>query len=224
MTRNILAFDVANNITSVAIAQGQKVIAYQEELRPSMQAEKLISLIELTLQETKLEYDNIDYLAVTVGTGSFTGIRIGIAAAKAILYASSIKPLGVTNFELSFYRLKMQIEKFDRAFIILNAYRNQLYIQEFTSESQSLPPRLVDYAQLVTLLQVTKGRVACSGNGIEAIFPQIKQLENLAILPRFPVIKAMHLARYANEKIEKKLFDPIEPLYIRPPDAIIPKN
>ena len=72
----ILAFDVSNNNCSVAISAGQEILAYEEDLRPSMQAEILILLIERALQSINYDYQDIDYLALTNGPGSFTGIRI----------------------------------------------------------------------------------------------------------------------------------------------------
>ena len=80
----ILAFDVSNNSCSVAISAGQEILAYREDLRPSMQAEILILLIERALQSINYDYKDIDYLALTNGPGSFTGIRIGLATAEGI--------------------------------------------------------------------------------------------------------------------------------------------
>ena len=107
----ILCFDVSNNNCSVAIANGQEILSYKQELTPSVQAEKLVVMIESAFRETGMDYADIDYLAVTVGPGSFTGIRIGLAAAKGILYASDIVGIAITNFEAAFYRLKMQVKE-----------------------------------------------------------------------------------------------------------------
>jgi hypothetical protein len=52
----------------------------------------------------------------------------------------------------------------------------------------------------------------------------VKDIESVTCLPRFPTIRAIHIARYADDKINIGEINPIEPLYIRPPDAIPPKN
>ena len=215
----ILCFDVSNHSCSVAISEGQNILAFEQELRPSMQAERLFVLIESALKTAHLHYQDLDYLAVTVGPGSFTGIRIGLAAARGIIRASKIKGLGVTNFEAAYYRLATQVKEYDNAFILLNAYRNQTYLQEFTNNGIKSKPLLVDNSDIKGILTSKKGRIICTGSGASSVYDEIKNIENLTILPRFPVVKALHIARYADEKINQGIFDPIEPLYIRPPDA-----
>lgn len=219
----ILCFDVSNNNCSVAIALGQEILTFKQELTPSVQAEKLLIMIESALKETNMEYSNIDYLCVTVGPGSFTGIRIGLATAKGIMYASNIKGIAVTNFEAAFYRLKMQVNDFDSAIIILNAYRNQLYVQQFFQDGRALDPILMDSSNIKSYLTKQSGNVVCAGSGLKEVYDQIKNIDKLILLPRFPIVRAIHIARFAEEKIKSGEFSAIEPLYIRPPDAIPPK-
>ncbi len=63
----ILAFDTANNTASVAISENENILACIEELRPSMQAENLMPMIEDVMKSAKCSYDDLDYLAVTNG-------------------------------------------------------------------------------------------------------------------------------------------------------------
>jgi len=219
----ILCFDVSNNNCSVAIANGQEILVFKQELKPSVQAEKLLVMIEAALKETNMDYSDIDYLCVTVGPGSFTGIRIGLATAQGIIYASNIKGIGITNFAAAFYRLKMQVKLFDSAIILLNAYRNQLYVQQFFQDGSALDPVLMDTIDIKDYLANQPGTLVCTGSGLKEVYDQIKDMDNLILLPRFPTIRAIHIARCADEKIISGKFSPIEPLYIRPPDAVPPK-
>lgn len=232
MPKKILAFDTSANSCSVAISEGQQILFYEEELRPSMQAERLMVMIENALNSTKLEYSDIGYLAVTIGPGSFTGIRIGLAVCNGILWSMKnlgipIQPILIDNFEYSYYRLKMQVQEYDNAIIMLNAYRNQLYIKEFVKDKLNSTPKLMDVLDVVSMLKNSESRVICSGSGVGVIFEKIKNINNLTILPRFSNIKSIYLARLANEKISSKAWVPpvkVEPLYIRKPDAIIPNS
>ena len=222
----ILAFDTSNNSCSVAISYGQNIVAYVEELRPSMQAERLISMIEEVLLEAKLEYRDLDYLALTKGPGSFTGIRIGLAAAKGILLASGIKGLSVTNFEIAYYRARAQIANYDKIYTFINAFKNQLYMQVFDKKSIIVEPALVDFDQAINILNSEDRNIICTGSGLELIYQKVKDNVNVIFLPRFSRIKAIHICRYANDLIAQDKLDNIsmqnhsmEPLYIRPPDA-----
>lgn len=219
----ILCFDVSNNSCSVAISEGQNILFFEEEKRPSMQAERLMVMIERALKNTGKKYSDLDYLAVTTGPGSFTGIRIGLAAAKGILYASNLKDVAINNFESAYYRLQMQVKNYDSAFIILNAYRNQMYVQEFTQYGAGATPILIDNADIIELLSKKKGKVVCAGSGMAELYSELNGQNHLTILPRFSTIKAIHIARLADDKINKNEIFPISPLYIRPPDAVIPK-
>jgi len=220
----ILCFDVSNNSCSVAIATGQEILSFEQNLSPSVQAEKLLVIIESVLEKAQMQYEDLDYLAVTVGPGSFTGIRIGLAAAKGILYASGVKGVAITNFEAAFYRLNMQVKEFDSAVIMLNAYRNQLYIQQFYADGIQSTPALIDIVDVKDYLQKQSGKVVCAGSGLKEVYEKIKDIENVTCLPRFPTIRAIHIARYADDKINMGEINSIEPLYIRPPDAIPPKQ
>ena len=219
----ILAFDVSNNNCSVAISAGQEILAYEEDLRPSMQAEILILLIERALQSINYDYQDIDYLALTNGPGSFTGIRIGLATAEGILISTNIQGLAISNFEMSYYRLQRQVKYFDKAVILLNAYRNQLYYQEFDLAGNKGNYGLIDINKISNLFTDTKKKIVCTGSGTSEVYNQIEQNVNITILPRFAKINATQVCKYADEKINKgKVNQGIGPLYIRPPDAKIP--
>ena len=216
----ILCFDVSNNSCSVAVSFGQEIVSFEQELRPSMQAERLMVMVQSSLINARLKYQDLEYMAVTVGPGSFTGVRIGLAAAKGIIHATNIKGIGITNFDAAYYRLTQQVLDFENAIIILNAYRNQQYVQIFNRSNHPSNPKLVDNNDIRQLTQAYPGINACAGSGLASVYNEIKDLDRLTILPRFHTIKALHIARLADDMINKGQINPIEPLYIRPPDAI----
>ena len=117
----------------------------------------------------------------------------------------------------------MQVKEFDSAVIMLNAYRNQLYVQQFSADGTKSKPTLMDIVDIKDYLQQQNGKVICAGSGLKEVYEQVKDIESITCLPRFPSIRAIHLARYADDKINMGEINPIEPLYIRPPDAIPPK-
>lgn len=220
----ILCFDTSHNSCSVSITHGEKVLSFEQELRPSMQAERLMVMIESALECANIHYKDLDYIVTTIGPGSFTGIRISLAVANGIMHSTKVKGVGVTNFEAAHYRLTQQIKKFDYAFILINAYRNQQYIQIFDQDKPISEPALMNNEDISSLISSYNGIKACAGNGMKEIYEQIKNIENLMILPRFPIIKAIHIAQFAKKKILNNQINNIQPLYIRPPDAIPAKE
>lgn len=220
----ILAFDTSNNTASVAISDGENILSYIEDLRPSVQAERLLPMIEEALKATNLTYNQLNYLGVTNGPGSFTGIRIGLAAAKGILMGTKITGTSISNFEIAYYRAKVQVKEYDRIIIFLNAYRDQLYVQIFDKKAKASLPLLIHTKEAGDLINRQEGIIVCSGNGLEFIYQEVKQSSNLMLLPRFSRIKALHLCRYINSTLESRQSKPIEPMYIKPPDAKLNSN
>lgn len=252
--RKILAFDCVNNNCSVAVSQGQRILSFARFDKPSKQAEALIPMIESTLRDAELNYNDLDYIVSTNGPGSFTGIRIGLATARGLALASGKQALTITNFELSFYRALEQAKYCKKIYVLINAYRNQLYIQEFTlnlneaSSSEGLMvtseegevknrdklvlkecfsphmPQVLDNEKVINMLKGLDEGSIIVGSGLAVIYPQIKHLNHLKLLPRFPAVTARHLCLYADLKIRAgyTIFNP--PLYIRPPDAKAPST
>ena len=220
----ILAFDTANNTASVALSDNENILAYAEEVRPSMQAENLMPMIEQIMKVVQCSYDELDYLAVTNGPGSFTGIRIGLACAKGILFAKeNIKGVAVSNFEHAYFRAIGQVKDYDKIYVFLNAYRSQLYLQIFDRSGKTNEPLLIDFDYAIGLLKYEKGDIICCGSGLEFIYTQVKNLPNIIILPRFARVKAFIICRYVASLLANKaeLNSAIEPLYIRLPNAKI---
>lgn len=221
----ILAFDTSTNIVSVAISDGDKILAYLEDLRPSMQAERLLPMIQEALHIASLTYQDLDYLAAVNGPGSFTGIRIGLAAAKAIEFATQIKAVSVTNFDIVHFRASEHVKNYEKLHIFLNAYRGQLYSQAFDQKGSKNTPELIGIDEARAKLSSPFEITACSGNGVFLLYDQIKNIKNLIILPRFSRIKAYYICRYVNHRLlNSGALPPLEPLYIRPPDAKIPES
>ncbi len=220
----ILAFDTANNSASVAISNDHTILTYIEELRPFMQAETIVPMIETALRTTNLSYHELDYLVVTRGPGSFTGIRIGLSVAKALLLSTDITGITISNFEYLWWRANKQVRDYDKIFIFFNAYRGQLYGQVFSQNTQICIPSLISYDQAVKLLNADNATInVCTGNGVEIIYEKIKNIKNLTILPRFTRVKASYVCQYIADKISKKhnLSNSMEPLYIRLSDVKI---
>lgn len=218
----ILAFDTANNTASVALSEGSNILAYAEELKPSMQAENLMPMIEEVMKNAGCSYDDLNYLAVTNGPGSFTGIRIGLACTKGILFAKeNIKGIAVSNFEHAYFRAIGQVKDYDKIYVFLNAYRNQLYLQVFNKLGETEKPLLIDFNQAVEMLKRESGSIVCVGSGLEFIYSKIMNLPSIITLPRFVRVKAFVICRYIAYKIanNRDIKQAIEPLYIRPPDA-----
>ena len=90
----ILAFDTALEACSVAICETDRVIAHRHEILSKGHAERLVPMIELALADAEMQFQDLDLIAVTVGPGTFTGIRIGLSAARGIALTTGLRIAG----------------------------------------------------------------------------------------------------------------------------------
>ena len=95
----ILAFDTSGPYCAAALLSGDTVITQTVEEMKKGQAERLMFLLKELLQLHGLAYADLDALAVGTGPGNFTGIRIGVSAARGLALGLGIPAYGVNGFE-----------------------------------------------------------------------------------------------------------------------------
>ena len=103
---NLLCFDVAGPVGSIAVFKQGECITYLENPEKRTHAAKLIPLIEELLKDSGLTYGDLDMIVTSVGPGSFTGIRVGLATAKGLEIATKKPVLGLNSFELCHWKCK----------------------------------------------------------------------------------------------------------------------
>jgi tRNA threonylcarbamoyladenosine biosynthesis protein TsaB len=220
----ILAFDTSYGKCSVAISNGHQILATEYLHDNSQQAEKIVILIENALAKAACNYSDLDYVAVTTGPGSFTGIRIGLATARGILLSTKALPIAISTFEIINFRIKEQIRNHQFAISVVNAYRDQIYYQIFDiKNNKSFPPQMIYSSDFADVLMTINGKIAVSGSGTSCIIHNLNN--DCTILPRFPFPDARIMCRLAQSNLLLNQFNSdIDPLYIRPPDAKAPKH
>ena len=152
---NILAIETCFGKFSVAVFQQGKLAAHFASDEENKQAEKLIPAIEQILAETNLTYPQLDKIAVGIGPGSFTGIRIGLAAAKGIALALNKPLIGVSTLDAA------AVKKGSYP-VYLNASRAEAFSKENAAAEAVLIPYDGEYDQPPTAVEV--GQIALSPN------------------------------------------------------------
>ena len=96
---NILVFDTTTIACTVALKTSQGIFSRHEK-SANIHSQALLSMIDEILHEAKTALSDVDYLAVGVGPGSFTGLRIGIGVAQALAYTNSLPILAISSLEM----------------------------------------------------------------------------------------------------------------------------
>jgi tRNA threonylcarbamoyladenosine biosynthesis protein TsaB len=183
---------------------------------PRGQAERLVPMVEEVRAEAGLAWSAIDLICVTVGPGSFTGVRIGLAAAQGFALACDLPILGVTTLEALACAAPP-----DRAVLAaIDARRGQLYAQAFAPGLRPLSPPQALSPEKAAALAPPGAAVLGSGAPLleKGDSPHFRKMGTVPFFPDARVFGRLAFARAA----EAQRGAPPKPLYLRGADAKLP--
>ena len=144
---NVLCIETCLGKCSVALKHNG-VEDYAETKERFAQSEQLFVLIKEVLKRNSIGFENLDIMGCTIGPGSFTGIRIGIAAVKGIQKISRTRLLGVSTLEVMVNKIQLPVSE-SKILAILSASSQDMYVQEFDSYGNiSSPIHLLSHEAL----------------------------------------------------------------------------
>ncbi|MDA0238638.1 MAG: tRNA (adenosine(37)-N6)-threonylcarbamoyltransferase complex dimerization subunit type 1 TsaB [Proteobacteria bacterium] len=216
----LLAFDTAGSHCSVALCDEGQVLAYRHESMARGQAEALFPIIQSVLSEAGAGYAELEGLAVTTGPGSFTGLRIGLAAARGIVLAASIPALGVTSFD-ALLQAMPEAEIDGRAILVaLDSKRSDPYFQLYSATREPLSSPNSCLPEEVLRL-IGDRPVVVIGDGIAGISEAFDSAGIDYCLGDAPLsVDARSIATLAERNWPPSIeAGVLEPLYLRSPDT-----
>lgn len=194
------------------------------------QSERLMPMVREVLSEAGADFPDLDLLAVTTGPGAFTGLRIGLAAARGMALAGDLACFGVTTLDAVAAGVSETERQKANVLVVLDSKRAEVYAQAFRSdlrplsEAQALMP--ADLAALMANGEGDADRVLVAGDGAGQVIQALKDKGIEAVLSTAPgVPDAATVAAIAAERWSSdQPAEPLRPLYLRPPDAKASKN
>ena len=213
----VLAIDTALASCSVAIfdSDASRILASQSLQMTRGHAEALMPLVERVMAEAGTSFGGIDRVAVTTGPGSFTGLRVGIAAARAIALAAEKPAVGVTT--LAAYAAPYQAEGRFPTIAAIDARHDHVYFQVFAPGGRpSGEPRLAPLREAAEAAAAAPARLV--GSAAEAIAAALSdnEVKPVSVEPRLAPDIAW-VARLGAISAENA--SPPVPQYLRAPDA-----
>ncbi|MBK5252400.1 MAG: tRNA (adenosine(37)-N6)-threonylcarbamoyltransferase complex dimerization subunit type 1 TsaB [Peptostreptococcaceae bacterium] len=223
---NILAFETSGRAASVAVMKDKRIIGEMTVSTKLNHSEKLMPMIDELLEKTEISIKDIDALAVGVGPGSFTGIRIGVSTAKGLALALDIPIAAVSSLRALAYN---GIYSDMLVCPIIDARRNQVYSGVFRWEAAELVEVLnEDVYNFKELLFVLKNRncpILFLGEDAYKFKEQMKEVlgENgILAMPQANFPRAAAVAGMAIKKIDEKDLEnafTLMPVYLRKAEA-----
>jgi tRNA threonylcarbamoyladenosine biosynthesis protein TsaB len=210
----ILAVDTCLGACSVAVMDGDTTLAHRFELMDRGHAEALAPMVEDAMRDAKLGYAALDRLAVTVGPGTFTGQRVGLAFMRGMRVALKKPLIGITSLETMAHQALAETG-LPRAAALHDARRDEVYLEIAENGVSTTPPTVLLFTDAMTTLASLSPLALCGTAAPRAAGALASaQLTNI----RQP--DALWTARLA---ITRTATDtPPRPLYLRAPDAKLP--
>ena len=204
----ILALDTALGLCSAAVVEDGKVRATLSEAMQQGHQERLAPLVAMVMAEAGVDFSQLDRIAVTVGPGSFTGLRVGLSFAKGLGFSLNVPVVGLDSLTA----IAASAPRSGLGLALIDARRGQAYVRQFDNQTALAAPealRLDDLAVFPTPDWI-------AGPGVDLVrdlYPRAEVDDRAAGDP-------VALARLA------ALADPAacrpEPVYLRAPDAKLP--
>ena len=226
----ILALETSAKAVSAAVSEDGKILCAGYQDTGLTHSRTLMPIVESILKNTNLSMKDIDAVAVAVGPGSFTGIRIGVAAAKGLAFAVDKPTIGVSTLAA----MARNVAFCDGPIICaMDARRQQVYNALFEAKDGKLKRLTEDRAiALADLLEEIKGdprpkmvvgdggRLCCdylTANGLPCrLAPAQLVMQNA-----MSVALEAELLAAAGKLVSAQA---LEPVYLRPPHADLPNR
>lgn len=221
----VLALDTSSSVATVAVVSEEKVEA-EIYLNHKMQHSIILfPMIEKVLEMTENKIDDIDLVAVSGGPGSFTGLRIGVAAAKGICQGGNKDFIGISSLDAMAY----QQSNFDGVICpIMDALRDNVYTALYKIQNGNLTKVLeMDALHIDELLNKLEAFDKILFCGDAALMHRGKIVDRLSdkayfatlnnMLPRASSIGELAIKKYLNG--EKSDIYTYSPIYIRKSQA-----
>ena len=211
----ILNLETATTNCSVSIARDGVTIALIEHNSAQYShAEKLHQFIQDCLNDAGLQKEELDAVAVSKGPGSYTGLRIGVSAAKGLCYALDIPLISLST--LAGMALSVQV---DDGYIIplIDARRMEVYAAVYDHEHQEVKPTWAEIIDENSFAEFLKNKpVYLIGNGVE----KCKAVLNNPLFNFDPTVvpSAQTMSRLSFEYFDKSVFENtayFEPFYLK---------
>ncbi|MGA7711029.1 MAG: tRNA (adenosine(37)-N6)-threonylcarbamoyltransferase complex dimerization subunit type 1 TsaB [Rhizomicrobium sp.] len=210
----ILAVDTAFGACSAALLQDDAVLARRFTVMERGHAEALAPMVEAVMFEAQIGFEALDRLAVTVGPGTFTGQRVGLAFMRGLRLALK-KPLtGVTSLAAMTAQARAETGA-EHAAAIHDARRGEVYL-----EIDSDGPHLIRFEDAPAALGGSNGRIALAGTAAHRLAEHLAAPNRQILVSPILAPDAEWVARLVATLPPQS--NAPRPLYLRAPDAKLP--
>lgn len=211
----LLHLETSTKNCSVSISRNGEMLCLCEEYDDNYgHSEKLHQFISWTLEGAEISLQELDAVCVSKGPGSYTGLRIGVSAAKGLCFGLNIPLISLESLEIL---AQTQIDKgFDLIIPVIDARRMEVYTANFDSSGKKSSPIEAKVLDETSFQEFKEKNLVFVGDGVE-------KSQEILQLPNANFIKEIHpsaqfMIQLAEEKFIQKQFEDVayfEPFYLK---------
>lgn len=210
----ILNIETATKNCSVSLSKSGKTIFFKEQADQGYShAEKLHVFIDEVIKECQININEINAVAVSKGPGSYTGLRIGVSAAKGLCYALNIPLIAVDTLEI----LANQVQKKDGLIVpMLDARRMEVYSAVFNNDLEKISETKAEILSTDSYAEINE-KIYFVGDCQEKCKTVLTK-DNFEFLPEIVYPSANEMSELSFQKFAKKEFEDVayfEPFYLK---------
>lgn len=165
----ILGIETATLVCGAAVVVDGRVVREEQIQQKSAHAEHIMRLIDAAVQQSHISLHQIDAIAVSIGPGSFTGLRIGLSVAKGLVYATD-KPLVAVSTLRAVAQRAVDAGIVETPFLLsaIDARRDEVYCQLFHVNGTGLKPVWEERAATLDAVfnELIDGRITVTGDAV----------------------------------------------------------
>jgi tRNA threonylcarbamoyladenosine biosynthesis protein TsaB len=227
MKKNYILFcDTSTEKRRLMIADNNRIISFIEDNSKTQHSYKILHLIDFILKHNNLTLKDIDYYSVTVGPGSFTGIRIAIATLKGFCYTLNKNILGLNNLDVYLNSVKHIFNNCNDISALMYAGKNLFYITDYNIKNNNVNKikfnYLVSIKNLLNNKEYQKKKFVSDSKTINKLKDCKNRIFNIDDFNFYNTVYKMILSGINNNETTD-LFK-LNPLYIKKSDAEFKKD
>ncbi|MBE0636110.1 tRNA (adenosine(37)-N6)-threonylcarbamoyltransferase complex dimerization subunit type 1 TsaB [Candidatus Bipolaricaulota bacterium] len=208
-----LGVDTSESLGGVALYDEGRLSQTRMMDTPLSHAESLFPLIEELMEASSVDKSQVDLVSINRGPGSFTGLRIGLAAMKGLCQSLEIPLVGVDG-TLVYRRF---VEERQRVCVVLSSRRDLYYVRWFGGSRPKGPTAVMREAELIARLGQEERELWLVGSGAPRLEVRLRSLEHVRIAPEaFNQPSPLAVAQWGSKNFVADQLYSVEPLYVEP--------
>lgn len=224
----IIQIDTATEVCSVSISREGIMLDHIQSDEPNTHASRLTVYVEQLLSRNSLQFSDIAAIAVSMGPGSYTGLRIGVSTAKGLCYALDIPLIGINTLESMYNGLSREVKlNADSLYLpMIDARRMEVYTMVFNAEGKQVLPTQAKIIDEFSFTEFQGKKVFLFGSGAGKFKDLFDVNPQVSIISKFQHssghMSTLAWQRFTTQEFENLIY--FEPYYLKEFVASVPKR